>query len=125
NVQVVGNWGGNGAIAYGDWLVDGIIENINAEAVGNCFDFAFLKRVTISNVRAVGADNDGKQKIQHAGQKCISNVFDVRNANQNATGVPYSDTDDVTVHNVDASNFNTGWVLASGKNFNFSGNRWH
>jgi hypothetical protein len=77
NVNLTGNWGGVSDFSYGDWLVNGYINNISIEKAGQCVDFAFLKGVTLSNFRAKGADASGNQGSGQIGLKCLSIVNDV------------------------------------------------
>lgn len=118
-----GNFGGEGAIGYGDWLVNGIIDGVRGDAVGQCFDFAFAKNVVFSNVSAVGVGNDG---ATGTGDKCVSNLIDTVNSSNNHTGVSFTDTDNLKIIAVDASNFTNGaWQLSSGQHIQFIGNAWH
>jgi hypothetical protein len=126
DITVTGNWGGLGAIANGDWMVNGIIDGANATKTGMCYDFAFMKGVSIANTKAVGADNSGNQGPGQIGYKCFSNVYDTPNAGKNMTGIAYTDTDGVTIGpGNEASNFGSGWLIASGRNYNLIGNKWH
>lgn len=126
DIYASGNWGGLGTISAGDWMVNGLIENIRGDAVGQCFDYAFLKGVTIRTVRAKGADTNGNQGAGQIGQKCFSNIYDVPNAGNNVTGVSFTDTSGVALDDFDVSNFGTGWLISSGQNYTLTNsNRWH
>ena len=122
NMHFTGNYGGIGAPFVGDWLVNGTIDNIQMDSVGQCADIAYLKNFTFSNVRAHGISADGSTGI---GTKCFSLIVDLPNASTNNTGVSFSDSEYVNVLNVNADNFNAGAAVSTGQNILFSGNTWH
>jgi hypothetical protein len=127
NVRLTGNWGGNSDFAYGDWLVNGYINNISIEKAGQCVDFAFIKGVTLSNFRAKGADANGNQGVGQIGLKCLSFVNDVLLLGANHTGQTFPNTaaDGIMILNNDISNFGVGIYLTSGQHYTLTGNYVH
>lgn len=125
DIFATGNYGGNGAIFAGDWLVNGSFNRIYGGKLGQCYDLAFLLHVRIGQTHGIGADTNGTISQTNVGQKCLSIVYDVPNVAQNKTGTAFSDTSDVTVTGFDASNFNTGAFISSGNAINLYGNAWH
>ena len=121
-LTVDGGFGGEGTGIAGDWLVRAKFRNLTFNGVGQCFDVAFLKSVSIDNLVGRGADAAGGQG---GGAKCVSVVNDLPNAATNHSGVAFSATNGVRVRGADVSGFAVGAYLASGTNFNFSGNFWH
>jgi len=119
-----GNWGGISTPFAGDFIVNGTFRDINMHNAGQCFDFAFLKNVTIDNVHADGADADGTNGANKVGRKCVSVIYDSPNIGNNTTGYTIADTDGLVVTNSSASNFLLGWFLGSGSNYRFAGNLW-
>jgi len=114
-------FGGNGAAFVGDWNVAGQLSDLHLDGVGICFDFAFSKQLTVRNVVALGAGATGATSGPgQVGNKCYSEINDGFYKTYNRTGVAYSETDTVTLENVDASNFNTGVAISSGKHFRFT-----
>lgn len=124
NITLTGNWGGVGAAVTGDWLVNGTFDNFVMNAVGQCFDTAFLNNVTFENFQAVGADTNGNQGSGQVGQKCVSVIYDTPLASYNETGVSYPDTDGVVISGGSVTNFSTGANIATGENYSFYGNSW-
>jgi hypothetical protein len=118
-------FGGNGAAFVGDWNIAGELSNLHLDGVGICFDLAFSKQLSIRNVVAVGADTNGARGAGHVGNKCYSEVNDTYYAKHNHTGVRYSQTDTVSLENLDASNFNTGVAVSAGRHYRFTNVRLH
>jgi hypothetical protein len=127
NVNLTGNWGGVSDFSYGDWLVNGYINNISIEKAGQCVDFSFLKGVTLSNFRAKGADASGNQGSGQIGLKCLSIVNDVPLLAENHTGqtFPNTSSDGVMILNNDVSNFGVGVYITSGQHYTITGNYLH
>jgi hypothetical protein len=117
-----GGFGGEGAGIAGDWLVRARFSRLTFDGVGQCFDVAFLKLVSIDRLVGRGADAAGQPG---GGAKCISVINDKPNAATNHTGVAYDASDGVRVGRADVSGFATGAYLASGTNLAFSANVWH
>ena len=117
-----GGFGGEGAGIAGDWLVRARFSRLTFDGVGQCFDVAFLKLVTIDHLVGRGAGAPGGLG---SGAKCISVINDKPNAATNHTGVAYDASNGVWVRNADVSGFVTGAYLASGTNITFSANVWH
>ncbi len=122
DLHLTGNFGGEGAAIAGDWMVEGIFENIKMDAVGQCADVAFLKDVSFRNIQANGAGSTGTR--DSVGDKCLSFIDDVPNQSTNATGRNFSETNGVIIENVSESNFNEGVFISSGMNYCLSGNHW-
>ena len=118
-------FGGNGAALAGDWLVNGLFQNITMDGVGHCEDLAFLRGVTFLTQRAIGADTNGNEGTGQVGQTCFSVINDVPNAATNNTGVAFSETDGVNVLDTNEANFTTGFAVSSGLHYHFAGNDWH
>ncbi len=62
DVAPVGNWGGstkNPVIFAADNLTDVVFDHLTMPQQGQCFDLAYLKRVTFQNIFAVGSDDAG------------------------------------------------------------------
>lgn len=125
DLHITGNFGGNGTGIAGDWLVNGLVSDIALDAVGQCFDAAFLKNVRLQNLRARGADTTGAFGSGHVGSKCISVINDIPNSGTNHTNVAFQSTDQVSIRGVKATNFGTGAYLASGTHYLFNGNHWY
>jgi hypothetical protein len=120
DLRFPGNWGGIGAQFVGDYIVNSVFENLNMPSVGLCFDVAFLLHVKINKVNAIGSDTStGK------GMKCFSIIYDTRNLGKNKTGYKIIDTSGIRFTNSDISNFENPSIVASGRNYYFSGNKWH
>lgn len=118
-------YGGLGAAFAGDWIVSGELSRLAMRGVGICFDFAFLKDVTIKDVVAKGADTQGRAGPRQMGEKCFSNIHDGPLASHNYTGIHIPQTDNVTLENLDISNFRTGISVSSGMNYRFIKNKIH
>ncbi|MDH2131079.1 hypothetical protein N5J77_08085 [Sphingobium yanoikuyae] len=118
-------YGGLGAAFAGDWIVSGEFVRLKMQGVGICFDLAFLKSVRIKDVVANGADSDGRSGAGQMGEKCFSTIQDGPLASHNRTSIAFRQTKDVTVENLDASNFRTGVAVASGKGYRFINNNIH
>ena len=125
DIHFAGNFGGVGAAVAGDWLVDGTFRQLRMDAVGHCFDLAYLKHVRIEGVRAQGTDQNGHHGPGQVGQTCFSVIVDPPNAANNKTGVPFRETDGVQVSHLEESNFDTGGLIETGTHYTFSGNDWH
>ena len=122
NIHFTGDFSGNGAAVVGDWLVDATFNNIKADAVGHCFDLAYLLRVRISDIWARGK---GSEHDNAPGQTCVSVITDPPNAGQDHTGVPFRITEQVAITGVDEGNFNTGALIAAGRDYLLTSNYWH
>lgn len=122
-VDIRGNFGGNGAGVAGDWIVNAHFEDIRMERVGMCFDIAFVQDVTVNRLTATGADHEGKSGPGQSGMKCISNIYDTPNLQSNGTGVAFGTTERLTVANSTIRNFRFGTWITTGNDFLFVGNR--
>ncbi len=118
-------YGGLGAAIAGDWIVAGEFTRLKMKGVGICFDVAFLKNVTVRNVVALGADGKGQSGPGQMGEKCFSTIQDGQLASYNRTGLAIRQTENVTVENLEASNFRTGVAIASGQKYRFINNNIH
>jgi len=116
-----GNFGGSGSGIAGDWLVNGVFENIYMPVAGNAVDVAYLKNVTFRNLYGFGADTNGASGTGSTGNKGFSIIVDIPNAANNNTGVSYTATDGVTIENCYFTNFNTGGFFSTGKNITIIG----
>jgi hypothetical protein len=121
DLLIDGNWGGLGAGIVGDWMVDGIFQNIRMPKAGIIVDVAYLQNVVFSNISGYGADNSGNNTGTSIGQKGFSIINDLPNAARNFTGISFSNTDNVQFQNCVAENFGTGCVISAGSNVNFFG----
>jgi hypothetical protein len=121
-IHLAGDFGGNGAAIVGDWLVDGKFEDISADRVGHCMDLAYLLRIRISRIQARGAGAGGNGT---AGQTCISVIPDPPNAGKNQTMLQFNASSEITITDIDESNFNTGALLSAGHGYTLSHNHWH
>lgn len=119
-------FGGNGAGIVGNWMVDGLFQDLQMHGVGICLDVAYVHDVTVDRLHATGADAAGQAGPGHVGMKCLSNVHDTNvGADRNATGLPLDDTDGLTLTRSDIANFDTGVALASGRRITIVGNTIH
>ena len=125
DLHIAPGFGGNGAALAGDWLVNGLFQNITMDGVGHCEDMAFLKGVTFLMQRAIGADTNGNEGTGQLGQTCFSVINDVPNAATNNSGVSFTETDGVNVLDTNESNFVTGFAISSGLHYHLAGNDWH
>ena len=125
DIRFAGNFGGVGAAVAGDWMVNGTFRRLRMDAVGHCFDVAYLKHVRVDSVRAQGTDQNGNHGPGQVGQTCFSIIVDPPNAANNKTGVAFNQTDWVEVTGLDESNFDTGGLIETGTHYRFSGNTWH
>jgi hypothetical protein len=121
DLLIDGNWGGLGAGIIGDWMVDGIFQNIRMPKAGIIVDVAYLMNVVFSNVIGYGADNNGNNTGTAIGQKGFSIINDTPNISRNFTGITFSNTDNVQFQNCVAENFATGCAISAGSNINFFG----
>ncbi|MBB3453889.1 hypothetical protein FHT86_002145 [Rhizobium sp. BK313] len=124
DLHFTGNFGGQGAGFAGDWLVNGKIDHVVMDAVGQCSDFAYLRNFTLSDWTANGADTNGVSGSGQVGNKCVSFVTDTPNIANNHTGITYNASDNISVHNMSVSNFGTGALIATGTHYTFSQNNW-
>ncbi len=125
DIHFAGNFGGVGAAVAGDWLVSGTFRRLQMDAVGHCFDVAYLKDVRFETVRAHGADQNGNHGPGQVGQTCFSVIVDPPNAANNKTGVSFNGTVGVEVSGLEESNFDTGGLIETGAQYRLAGNTWH
>jgi hypothetical protein len=123
DIEIAGNFGGNGAGVAGDWIVNAHFEDVRMERVGICFDIAFVQDMTINRLTAAGADHAGENGRGQAGMKCISNIYDTPNLHNNHSGVAFGNTERLTVSNSTIRNFTFGTSVTTGTDFLFSRNR--
>lgn len=106
----------NGAGIAGDWLVNGVFENIRMNNVGIAADVAFLQNVTFLNVVATGAGASGG-----VGAKGLSLIYDGPNVSNNLTGVSFTVSNNISYVNCVMSNFQTGAAISTGAGISFQG----
>lgn len=106
--------GAGGECFGGDFDVNGMLLNSNMQNVANCFDFAFLQNVRFLGFNATGMYHSGP------GSTCYNTFYDSANLGNNTTGYPIADTSNVVVDG-NATNFATGWHLASGSGYTIDG----
>jgi hypothetical protein len=124
--HIAGNWGGSGAASYGDWFYNFRVHDLRLDAVGICFDYAYMAHVRFDHIVAIGADTNGEQDYAtKGGSKCFSVAIDWPNKDFNFTGFGMADTYDMQVTNSDVSGFSTGFLLLSGTQIKSIGNSWH
>jgi hypothetical protein len=120
DISLTGNWGGSTRhpmFLAGDWLTDGEFNGIALPAMGGCFDLAFLKRVSFSNIKAVGA-NDAGTTTGGSMEACI-NIEDDKNFRDHyPSAVTYTTTDHVAIDATnDISNFANGIFIRAGSHY--------
>ena len=114
-----GDWYSNYGVPFdGDYLVNGLFEGANMPNVTSCFDFGFIQNVTFKDFVATGKYASGE------GVSCVDVVYDVPLVGTNTTGFTITDSTNVNVANGHASNFATGWYVASGAYYTFANNYW-
>lgn len=123
DIHLTGNFGspyntGGGTGWAGDFDVNGTYQNIDADAVGLMFDFAFLSHVTIDNVRANGAGADGGSSSGDWGRALLSIEYDTASVGFNTTGITLTTSDNVTIENSRGGNFYYNFNLSDGTYFN-------
>lgn len=116
-IHLTSNWGGEGAGIAGNYLANGVFENIVMDAVGIGFDVAQMVNCAIRKVRMTGADNTGATTSAHAGDRGISVIWDtIAGGTGGVNQTPYTITDSQynVFSEVYASNFNCGLSFWSG-----------
>jgi hypothetical protein len=114
-----GDWSNAGAAYDGDFLVNGTFDNAYMPNVSFCFDMAFLQNVTFKNFVASGKFGT------NPGSSCVSIIYDIPSVGKNTTGFVINDTTNVRIKGGYATNFNAGWHIASGSQYNLSNNHWY
>jgi parallel beta-helix repeat protein len=122
-LHFTGNWGGEGSMFCGDWLINGTWREINGDAVGIGFDMAFLQDCLFSDCHAKGADTNGASGTGSVGDRFWSCVYDLPGANDDGTGAAIGNTKRVTLENCSAKNFNIGAYITTGTNITLQGCR--
>lgn len=117
NIWIKSGFGGIGAGLVGDWIVNAIFENIRMDNIGIATDVAFLKNVVFKDIIATGADFNGV----NTGDKGFSIIWDGPNSARNATGISFTQSQDVSYIGCSASNFNTGATLWTGTRISYIG----
>ena len=120
DLHMTGPWGGNGAMFVGDWLFNGLFENILGDKIGIGFDLAFMQNCTFRSCFATGNEGVG---TTGTGNKFFSNIYDIPSLGNNLTGLSLNngDTNNILIEGCGATNFNTGIFLSSGKDIQIIG----
>lgn len=97
DIYLAGNWGGStkspGFIGA-DWLTNGNFNRIQMPQQGLCFDLAFLRRVTFTNISAQGA-NDSTSGGSRTG--CLNIETDWNFTSNYPAAVSFTTTEHVTI----------------------------
>jgi hypothetical protein len=114
-----GDWQSNSGVLFDgfwDWHV--VFENAYAPNVTKCFDFSFMYDVSIRNTYCSGQFAGG------IGTGGVNIFYDTTALSYNFAGLPISDSKDILIEGVYATNFGSGWAIASGSNYKLQGNSW-
>jgi hypothetical protein len=118
-----GNWSAFNAAFEGDWIANGTFEKMKMDNLGIGFDFAYVNHCTFNNIVGYGTGS-GPNCLGNCG---ISFIHDTTwyGTRTNYLGLPYLDTNDVTITNCSFTNLSTGYELLCGNDYHFSGNHWN
>lgn len=116
NVRLSGSWIDSGTAFGGDWMVNGLIENVQADSIGQGFDIAFMQNVTFRNINMFGQSAGGT-----CGQIGFNTSYDVPLATYNSTGISFlgNNTNHIYFENCKFANFNAGAFITTGSYFYF------
>lgn len=124
DIATSGNWGGstkNPVWMAADNLTDVTFDHISMPQQGECFDFAFLKRVNFTNIGAVGSGDIGNGDQSRTA--CFHFEYDANTVATYPSLVPFLTTDHVTIGpNVNVSGFTLGYYIAAGGPYALLGN---
>lgn len=117
--HLVGNWGAGGGggggnslnpfFVAGDWWLRSQIVRFKAEAVGQCFDFGFMRQVDIE-LYAVGSSDDGTTNSQ---SPCFSLLYDGNFVAAFPAAVSFTTNEKVTIRG-SVKNFASGARIRAG-----------
>ncbi|SAK19276.1 parallel beta-helix repeat-containing protein [Burkholderia multivorans] len=112
NVYLKGNWGDSGTAFGGDWWVNGLIQNVQMDQIGQGFDVAFMQNVIFDNVNIFGYSI----VTGGAGNIGFNTSYDVPLANYNFTGISFlgGNTNHLYFRNFRVQNMNAGALIATG-----------
>lgn len=111
NVYLKGPWIDSGTAFGGDWWVNGLIQNVQADTIGQGFDIAFLQNVVFDNINMFGQSAGGT-----CGQIGFNTSYDVPLSTYNFTGYTLlgNNTNHVYFKNCRFANFNAGAFITTG-----------
>jgi hypothetical protein len=120
NVHMMGNWGDSGTAFGGDWWVNGLIQNVQMDQIGQGFDVAFLQNVVLDNINIVGYSI----VTTGAGNIGFNTSYDVPLSTYNFTGISFlgNNSNHVYFKNFRCSNMNAGALITTGQYFFFDSN---
>jgi len=110
DIHFTGNWGDSGAAFGGDWLVKGRWSNITADQIGQGFDTAFMQDCVFENIDLTGYSI----VTGGAGNVGLGINYDQPASANNATGISFTNTNNLYFKNFRARNFNNGALITTG-----------